>query len=237
MSIPRAFEDLLAHPAPGLHFPAHPGTRTDEYILPCPHRPGTSASAAQLAHLRKLTALAPQVQAQLLQFYGRWDGVELCCLADPCYPGTSEAALTLLCLDDLCGLTEELLDDASWLLDSLGDMYVPGNFVVIASSPEEATRLTLFMAGEYEGQPLAGRIFYVSMDPVLSFTKPLAESFDNLLSVLGTDIAAFLRRIAYCHAVYDREGQLYGSVPDRYIPDSRGLPNLGFPKFSKKSKK
>lgn len=218
MSIPTSFLALTNHPAPGLHFPAHEAADRDEYVLPAPHAFADPANGSQLEELRKRTAACPTLQTELLDFYTRWNGAALCCLPDP-LSGAPASALTILPIEAWDKATEPFTtDDLGWMLDGLEDMYVPGRFFVIAVSPSEGTHLVLFTEGLFEGESLAGKVFYLSMDPVLGATEPVANSFNSLLDEFATDPAGFLERIGYCHAVMGKSG-LFGAVADRYLPD------------------
>ncbi|HOB76405.1 MAG TPA: hypothetical protein PKG54_17985 [Phycisphaerae bacterium] len=217
MTIPLSFQTLAEHPAPGLHFPAHERAERDEYVLPAPHYFGTPATPRELERLRNKTAACPSLQAELLAFYSRWNGVDLCAVPD-LLSGEPTPALCIHPLEDWDGLTAQLANKMGWVLEGLEEMYVAGRYQVFASSPGEGTRLVLFTQGECEGRPLAGKVFYLSMDPVLSFTEPVADSFFALLSAFADDPTAFLARIGYTTCVSGKDG-IYGARPDRYLAD------------------
>jgi hypothetical protein len=214
MPIPASFDALVTHAAPGLHFPPYQAAERDECVLPAPHQFGRLATPAALETLRKKTAPCPELQAELLEFYSRWNGVGLCAAPD-LLSGEPSPALNIHPLEEWDGLTAELLGDLGWMLDGLEDMYVPGRYVVFASSPSEDTRLVLFVKGSFEGQPLAGKVFYLWMDPVLSFTEPIAHTFFAMLGAFAREPAAFLGHIGYTHPVMGKGG-VYGVVPDEY---------------------
>ena len=226
MAIPVRFEALLKHPAPGLRFPPHKFAGTGEYILPVRHRPGPPATPTEIDALRELTSASPAAQAQLLEFYRRYNGVDLCCSPD-ILNGGEAAALSILPIERWEPETAELLDtDLAWMLEGVEEMYRPGNFLTIGANNSERTRLTLFTAGEYDGEALAGRVYCVAVDPVVGFTEVLAPSFYHLLDGFADDPAAFLKKIGYCHAVPGESGSVYGAVADEYLPDIRGLANV-----------
>ncbi len=210
MSIPTSFLALTNHPAPGLHFPAIEWAERDEFVVPAPHRFGDPADETRLEELRKRTAACPALQTDLLDFYTRWNGASLCCLPD-LLNGEATAALNILPIEDW----DEATDD---LLEGLEDIYIPGTYFVLAASPQEGTQLTLFTEGMLEGEPLAGKVFYLSMDPVLGPTEAVASSFNDLLDRFASNPAGFLEHIGYSHIVSGKSG-IFGAVADRYLPD------------------
>ncbi len=218
MAIPESFLGLTEHLAPGLHFPAHRRAECGEYTLPALHSFAPPATETQLAWLRQKTVAYPTLQRDLLDFYARWNGVVLCCAPDA-LTGEPTPLLTILPIEQWDEFTEELTTgDLAWMLDDLEQMYVSGRSFVIAVAPSEGTRLVLFLEGVLEGEKLAGKVFYISMDPVLSFTEPVANSFPELLHQFGTDPAAFLDKIGSTSAVSGKGGY-YGAVADRYLAD------------------
>jgi hypothetical protein len=218
MAIPRSFEELVSHPAPGLHFPPHELAGTVERIVPSAHRFGDPASAKAIRTLRTKTAACPEAQSELLEFFSRWDGANLCCLPDPLNGGLAPA-LSILPVAAWDEFTSELVgEDLNWMFDGLEEMYVLGRFLVIAATDSECTRLVLFTGGQFDGIDLSGKVFYVSMDPVLGFTEPVAGSFHQLLHSFAADPAAFLSRIGFTSVVAKGE-HIYGDVADRYLPD------------------
>jgi hypothetical protein len=226
MAIPDRFEALLKHPAPGLHFPPPRYAEVGEYILPVAHRPGSPAAPAGMKTLREFAGRSDAVLAQLAEFYRRYNGVDLCCLPDV-LNGGEEAGLAILPIEQWELETDDLTGpDAEEMFEGLEDMYKPGNFVVIGTNNSEGTRLVLFTAGEDGGQPLAGKLTCVALDPVLGFDEIVAPTFYDLLETFAADPAAFLKRIGYCHAVRSKAGRLYGAVADQYLPDIRGLPHV-----------
>lgn len=223
MAIPASFEALSAHPAPGLHFPPHAGAGSGERIVASPHLFAEPASAEDLGILREKTKACPRAQAELSEFYSRWNGVGVCCLQLPEQAGLA-ASVCILPIGMWASFTDELSgEDLGWMLEGLEDMYVPGRFLVIGVSPCEETRLVLFTEGRYDGQDLAGKVFCISMDPVLSFTEPVAGSFNGLLEAIGSDPVGFLNSIGFSHVRADAQGQIYGDVPDAYLPDCEAV--------------
>lgn len=217
MRIPAAFEALSMHPAPGLHFPPHEWAKLPERVVPTPHYFWSPASASALKVLRNRTKACPKLQAELVAFYSRWKGVAFCAPHDP-QSGMASPALTIYPVEDWAQLTARLAGELRWMLNGLEKMYVRGRYFVFAASPSEDTLLTLFTEGTFKRRSLAGKVFYLSMDPVLSFTEPVADSFFALLDTFAGDPAAFLARIGYTH-VAKGKGGMYGAVPDRYVAD------------------
>ena len=222
MTIPASFEAMLKHPAPGFHFPPHEHAGIDACILPVKHRVGRPATPAAIETLIRLTAKSEGTQAQLLDLYQKYDGVELCCSPDV-FNGGEAPALCILPVEEWEPQAAYLLsDDLSWLFDGLEDMYKLGDFLVIAANDNEHTRLVLFTAGTHDGEALAGKIFCVAMDPVLGFTEVLAHSFHDMLDMFAQNPASFLEKIGYCSTVQSESGTCYGAVADAYLPDIRG---------------
>lgn len=217
-----AFEAMLDHPAPGLHFPEHPYAKIAERVLPAPHRVGSPADWAALDIVTRLTNGANEVQQQLVEFYSRWNGADLCCLPDPEDGSDYCPAMVIFPIEDWECATQELTEgDLSWMFEDLQEMYTPGNYISIGGHPSEETRFVLFTKGEFEGQALAGKVFCVAMDPVLDYTEVLAESFEAFISAFATDPVAFLLKVGYGHFVIDEQGRMCGAPPDRYLPDAR----------------
>jgi hypothetical protein len=226
VAIPSSFEAFLAHPAPGLHFPAHPHSRTAEYVTPAPHDIRPPASAELLGRV-EAEVTAPAVRRELLDFYGRWNGVGLLCLPDLLNDIPRAPALAILSVEESAELTEDLESaESSFMFEGLEEMYRPGSYRVVAAHGSEGTRLVLFTEGEYKGRPLAGKMFCVALDPVLGFTDVVAESFMGFLDAVARDPIAFLEHIGYCYTAVSRSGEYWGAEPDQYLPDVRGLPGI-----------
>src|SRR5262249_21339244 len=152
------------------------------------------------------------------EFFSRYDGVELCCLLDE-VNGEESAALSIVSIKEQKRLTVELEGGRlKFVLEGLEDVYVKGNYFVIAANDSEGTRLVIFTRGECDGESLAGRVCCVAMDPVLSLTEPVARSFYELLETFAQDPAKFLDKIGYCSVVAGK-GRSYGAVADRYVAD------------------
>ena len=213
----------MQHPAPGFHFPPHKCAGVGEYIVPLRHRVGRPAAPAAIETLIRLTAKAEGVQAQLLDFYQKHDGVELCCSPD-LFNGGEAPALCFLPVNEWEPQAAYLLsDDLSWLFEGLEDMYKLGDFLVVGANDNEHTRLVLFTAGTHNGESLVGKMFCVAMDPPLGFTEVLAPSFHDMLDAFARNPVAFLEKISYCSVVQGDSGNCYGSVADQYLPDIRSM--------------
>lgn len=216
MPIPSSFRALVEHPAPGLHFPAHPGAGTPERILASPHRAGRPAKPKALALLKKLTARCPTARDQLAEFYSTWDGFELCRLSDG---DETIPLLSLFSIEEWAEATAELATgDVSFLLEDLEEVLPRDGFLVIGGSPSEGTRLLLSLTGTWDGKSTAGAICYASMDPVMGVGEPIAASFSELLEQIAADPAEFLQKISSTYFVTNG-GRTWGDVADRYIPD------------------
>lgn len=227
MAVATAFELLRNHPAPGLHFPPHRSAGVGEYILPAPHRFGRPAGRSGHRVLRRLTRAAGSVQGELLEFYERWNGVDLCCLPDPLGESQYCPGLTIFPVEQWRSATGKLTTGSNtWILEDVRGMYAPGSFIAIGGYGSEGTRLVLFTKGQLREEALAGKMFCVAVDPVMGYTEELAGSFELFLEEFAADPAKFLDRIGFCHHVTDGRGQVWGAVPDRYIPDIRGMEDL-----------
>jgi hypothetical protein len=105
-----------------------------------------------------------------------------------------------------------------WMVEGMAGMYVAGTYVVVAVAGGENTRLVLFTEGKVEGRSLAGRVYYMSMDPVLPFDEPVASSYRDMLARLGRDPLAFINDIGGGFVLETKKG-VWGDVPDAYLPD------------------
>ena len=224
MALPSQLQSLLAHPAPGILFGAHERAGIPERIRPTRHAAKPPARPADLEELRAALAHAPEVLAQWLPFHQACDGFELCILPDS-MNGVEEPALSLLSIQDSEAITRtyEPEGEMAWLTEEIPDLYTPGNFRIIASSPSEGTTLTLGLQGELDGKPLAGRIFYLAMDPVCDFD--LFPSLTALLDAMSSDPGALIKDLGYCAAAVGASG-IYGDPPERYFPDIRNDPRV-----------
>jgi hypothetical protein len=225
MAIPRAFEELLEHSAPALHFPPHPGAKTAERVVPLRHMVNAPAKARKLAWLEKRMDACPIAQGQLLEFYSRWDGAGLFCLPHG-WLGRYRAHFLIPPIADMQKLTArfEPRGKLRWMAEDLGEMYSAGSFVVIAGTPSEETHLTLLNTGRFEDQDLAGKVFYLSMDPMFGATKVVCGSFFEMLEALATGPVKFLTRLGSSFRL-EAGGEMWGDVPDRYLPTYGIRPN------------
>lgn len=213
-----AFEDMLAHPAPGIWFDAHERAGVPARLIPTRHRARSSAHSVALDALRVRLAELPDKGAALLDLYSRHDGVDLCILPCP-ISRRDEPAMTLPAIAKMEGVDEPY----RWLHEGLEHIYRPGSYLPVAISPSGGTILNLILDGELEGRPLAGTIFYMSLDPVIDCTEPMADSYSHLLDWIAREPAKFLNDIGFCNSVkgVGAEGGMFGDPPERYVADLR----------------
>ncbi len=218
MAVLEEFGGLLQHPSPGLCFPAHARAHIPARIMTTTHVAGPPASPGLLAGVRRLAADAPAVAEELVAFYSRWNGVELCRLPSPFGAGI-ESALHILPADALEDATAEVRE-LDWMQEAPDDLNAPGAYVAFAAHESESTRLIIYLRGEMEGHSVVGKIFTVSVEPVMD---PVADSFFGMLRDFVTDPIAVMKRAGTCYTVTDAVGQMYGAVAERYLPDVRAL--------------
>lgn len=133
--------------------------------------------------------------------------------------GEPTGALRVLSIAEWDSYTAELAGgNLAYLVEHMGDMYVPGRLIVIAANESESTRLVLFKKGTFEGMELAGKVFCVSMDPVLGASEAVADSFFALIESFASDPAGFLSRIGCAYVAFGTDG-MYGDPANRYMPD------------------
>lgn len=212
----QAFEDMLGHPAPGIWFEAHEVAGVPARLIPTRHVPRPPARSGALEGLRLRLAELPDQGAALLDLYSRHDGVDLCILPCP-ISGRDEPAMTLPAIAKMEGADEPY----RWLHEGLEHIYRPGSYLPVAISPSGGTILNLLLSGELGGRPLAGTIFYMSLDPVIDCTEPMADSYSHLLDWIVKEPAKFLNEIGFCNSVkgVGAEGGVFGDPPDRYVAD------------------
>lgn len=225
MSLPASFLDLFNHPAPGLVFGPHERAGVGRRAYHAPHfLPGRPLWWRRRL-VRKLASRHPAALADFVEFYTAHDGCALCIRPDTLNGGYA-AALTFLPVAVWSAAIRPFLraGDRAWALDEL-PFYRSGEWRVFAASPSESTCLTIFFDGEHQGRSLAGQIYYISLDPVLSMKEPLAPTFADLLDRIGRDPAAFLSDMGYCSHVQSEQGDYYGDPAEAYTPDVRTHPD------------
>ena len=226
MPLPAQLESLASHPAPGLVVTSHERPGAPACILPTSHHVQPPASPDDLAAFRAAAAHAPEALAEWLPFYEACDGFYLCMLHDEL---NDEAlpAFALLTIAESIELTRrhEPGGEAAWLVEDMADIYTPGNFRIVAYSPEEGTMLALALGGEIDGQPIAGKLFYLSMDPILDSYEPLFPSLTALLDRLRDDPAGLLAELRFS-PIFKHQGALNAGAIVGYVPDCRNDPRV-----------
>jgi hypothetical protein len=224
MNVPSSLAALLGHPAPGLHFPVHPRIpESRPHIIPAPHRANRTPSRGALDRLCRITDHAPSLQYDLLSVYSTHNGVELCRIL---HNDLARPALAIHPIEYWDMWTQQLDITFDSFLTDLRNVYIPGNYHVIGGCDTEGTNLVLFTRGEYEGRALAGTVFRVALDGYLGYLEPLARSFADLIGQIGTDPLPILAKFPWTHTATNSSGQHFGAVPDRYVADIRGEPDV-----------
>jgi hypothetical protein len=211
-----AFEQMLAHPAPGIWFGAHDRAGLPARLIPTRHEVGKPAGWLSMRALRQKLSALPDRGASMLDFYKRHNGVGLCVLPDP-LNGGDQPSFSLLPIGNMSDTPTE--DD--WFYEGAEHIYQAGKFLKIAESPSEQTTLSMVLQDGGPERPKAGKIYYLSLDPVWACDEPVFAGFDALLDRIATEPARFLSDIGYCGAVQGvgAEKGWFGDPPDRYVPD------------------
>lgn len=228
MSIPSSFLDLLAAPAPGLVFDAHPHISAPVRAYSTPNRLNAGAKAGALRILESLMALAKgrgDFRA-LRALYEKHDGLALFELADPC-SRQKVCAIQLLPIDRWEAATGSLLgeEEGAYLIEDC-PLYQSGTWRVVARSPGEGQVYALFFDGEYEGKSLAGQMYSLSMDPVLGAEELVSASYGAFLDEIARDPPAFFARVGFTWVVMVSKDLGYGDPIREYLPDVRSHPAL-----------
>lgn len=220
-----ALISMLRDPAPGMRFAAHEQTGIPERVHRTPHFSPPPASLFARRAIKKLCRESPELREQLLSIYRRHDGVALCMMPDVGeVPG--RPAITLLPVRYWKPASRPFIDgDMASALEGC-PLYQSGTWRVIGEVSSESNSIILFFDGEYEGVPLAGRSYCVGLDGYLGHEEVLAESFEDLLQMLGLDIVGLIETIGYTWYVKAADGSTYGDVPSEYLSDVRGEPLL-----------
>jgi hypothetical protein len=216
-----AFKALLKHPAPGLSFAKHESPDAPPFILPVFN--GAMPNFLRLAPrlLTRLESSAPGRFTDLVTFYRRYRYACLFLLHDPMLD-QDEAALTLLAVRDWKAHTELLRTEGAWQIED-NPVYHAADWYVFAVCPAEDTRFVLFTSGELDGRSLAGKVFYLSLDPVHALDEPFAGSFGEFMDRLTHDPTQFLKDIAYTIGIPTGPQHGYAQLANAYIPDTRGM--------------
>lgn len=219
MAIPDAFTALLDHPSPAIHFPAHESAGTPERTLLVRHTVNSPASPDEIAWLKERTRACPSAQAELVEFYSRYNGAGLCCIQDPDI-GEWGATFYIPPIAEMRSLTQDLEPDGDdhFMVEDMDDIYAAGRFLVIVATPCEGTRLSLFTEGQLDGVDMSGKLFYASMDPELAFDEPVADSFFGMLETFARDPVGFQNHIGSPYSLRVGE-RMWGDVPDAYVAE------------------
>ncbi|MFG0283670.1 MAG: hypothetical protein ACF8R7_04550 [Phycisphaerales bacterium JB039] len=81
-----AFEQMLAHPAPGIWFDQHERAGLPARLVPTRHEAGGPAGPRSIRELSSKLGSLPDRGASIIDFYKRHNGVGICMLPDPLTP-------------------------------------------------------------------------------------------------------------------------------------------------------
>ncbi|TVS04174.1 MAG: hypothetical protein EA423_07820 [Phycisphaerales bacterium] len=227
MPIP-SIEKLLAAPAPGLAFEMHVNDKPKRVVLPSPHKLGKPASETDLGKLRALAKDMPEHE-EMVRLYGAHDGVKLFNMSEG---GTkyTKPAVELLPIGKWQKHAEEFLE-MDILEECYPGFYDAGDWAAIGTIEAEGTTLIYFFDGEYNSEPLAGRIFPVMLDPVMDCDELLAPSLPAFLGSLAADPTEILGRL---EMIWDAKiggedliGNIVGWTPDAASDPDTVLPGQG----------
>lgn len=214
MPIP-SIEKLLAAPAPGLAFEMHVDDKPKRVVLPSPHKLGKPPSATHLAKLKALANGMPEHE-EMVRLYEAHDGVKLFNMSEGGMKYT-KPAVELLPIGKWQKHAEEFLE-MDILEECYPGFYDAGEWRAIGTIEAEGTTLIYFFDGEFNGEPLAGRIFTVMLDPVMDCDEELAPSLPAFLGSLADDPTEILGRL---ELIWDAKigketliGNLTGWTPD-----------------------
>lgn len=219
-----AFRTLLSHPAPGLVFGAHQFAGVGERAYATPHHAAPPPSRPGMQLLESLTAKHRDALSDVVEVYSAHDGLGFCELYDRDMDRTVPA-LRLLPISGWEEATEEWRSgDCSRFMEDVA-MYHAGQWRVIGQMPCEGLSLVVFFGGDYEGKPLAGRMFCLGLDGYLGYEEELAPSLDAFARSFAADPAAVFKRIGFGWGVETERGN-FGDPIQSYVADVRGHPSL-----------
>lgn len=213
--------DMLGHPAPGTKFPPHKEAGAGERVFLTPHTAGKPAGSKALRAIEDLCCESPELSEQLMSLYRLHDGVQFCRMPDlPVQAGAP--AIQLLPVKRWDAATKPWVSgDMAWAMEEC-TLYQSCPWRVIGGFSSEAMSIVLFFGGEHEGVPQAGKCYCIGLDGMLGYEEVLAESFDELLKMIGDDTIGLLDRVGFTWAVQAPHGVYYGDPPSGYIPGARG---------------
>lgn len=164
---------------------------------------------------------------ELFEFVCSHDGVSLCLTPDGTNATAGRAALSFLPFR----AWDEATDTAEWnddgrLLHGLDEVYRPGGYLVIGSSPNEGTLLTVLLEDGEHPLAKAGALYYLSLRPVCDRTAPLAPSMNALLERIAHNPAGFFHSIGFTGRATAVDGSTHSVGIESYVPDIRGHASL-----------
>ncbi|MCC5785481.1 MAG: hypothetical protein JJU33_02125 [Phycisphaerales bacterium] len=228
MPIP-SFQRLLAVPAPGLAFEMYVNDKPKRVVLPSPHKLGKPASEKDLGKLKALAKGMPEHE-ELVRLYEAHDGVKLFILSEQGSAHLFCPVVELLPIAKWDKLAEVNLD-IEVLKECYPGFYDAGEWAAIGTIEAEGTTLIYFFDGEYNGEPLAGRIFTVMLDPVMDCDELLAPSLPAFLGSLAADPTEILGRL---EMIWDAKignetliGNIVGWTPDAASDPDTVQPGAG----------
>lgn len=209
MPIP-SIEKLLAAPAPGLVFEVDDDAGEAQIARHTPHLLGGPPSRAELHTLRELTGGDP-AHATLESVYERHNGLQLYQMWDG-MNNLPFAAVHLLPISmwDAGSMeykTEEHMESLVRF-----PMYASGSWRIIGLIASGKTVLVYFFSGEKDGESVAGKIFTLSLDPILGADEVFAESFEALLDSMAERPADLIGEISLVWQLNYKDDALIGDL-------------------------
>jgi hypothetical protein len=194
---------LIQHTSPAFVCrPAGRGRESERFTARLSHELRPPAPAADLAHLRQLI---PAGAEQLATFYALHDGFVL--YRDTLSP---TAGIELFRIADM----EEQTSSLRQWLDGLEDEYDTNHLktaIAIGEPPHSGNYFAMPTRG-----PQIGKVFFFDHDDWRE--EPIAESFDEFLSLLSSSPADLLSKTLGCTTRYFDGSSNTQWIPTEYLP-------------------
>jgi hypothetical protein len=182
------------------------------------HSLGRKPGAASRANLKSLAEYAGA--RELRDFYSKHDGLKLCITHDARY-GEERPLIELMPAAAIPHFTNRYQPggDLAWTIDLNKSRCIyrgSDSWIAFSEIDSGPCCLTLLLDGQK-----AGSVFYLAPQPRFNILRPIAASFDALLSRIAQDPAAFLRLVRARVAIRGADGENYGFQPIAYVADQR----------------
>jgi len=198
----KAFESLLAHPAPGFacHVARDP-LKIEGFVAPVAHRAKLGATTRDLEKIPDIVGAAAA-----REFYAAHDGALL-------YSG-----LEIFPIKKWKEVTESMAE--SWEDGGYRDDRMPygrRDFIAFAHSHGAASCLHWVIAG-----PRAGAVYWWAWTmPPDEQTPPLAADFASFIELVCTKPIHFFNELLHCNTRFTDGKTGKEWIPNRYLPDRR----------------